>query len=97
MGRVVIIFNILILGHFHNRFWLPVDEGQYAHVAERILNGEVLNRDIQELGYINFLNAAALGIFGRNLVSMRYPLIADLLSLCSYFFFSAAEVYGFKR
>ncbi len=66
----------IILGYFHNRFWWPPDDGAYAYVAERILAGDVLNRDIQDIhaGYINFTNAAALALFGMDLVSLRYPL-----------------------
>ena len=61
---------------FHDVFWWPPDEGAYAHVAGRILAGEVLNRDIQDLhaGYINFVNALAFALFGERLVAMRYPL-----------------------
>ena len=74
--------NVLILWLFHDRFWYPVDEGNYAHVAERILAGEILNRDIQDIhpGYINFLNAAAFKVFGMNLVSLRYPLMLAALA-----------------
>jgi hypothetical protein len=50
-------------------------------VAERLLSGEVLNRDVQDVhaGTINFLNAAALAAFGRRMVSLRYPLMAATL------------------
>lgn len=80
--RVVAFLGVLallasILWHFHDRFWAPSDDGAYAHVAERILAGEVLNRDVQDIhpGYINFVNALALKLFGLDLVSFRYPLI----------------------
>ena len=70
--------STLILFHFHDRSWWPPDEGAYAHVAERILAGEVLNLTIQDIhaGYINFANALAFAIFGDSLVSLRYPLAA---------------------
>jgi hypothetical protein len=66
----------LLFTHY-DRFWYPPDEGNYAHVAQRVLHGEVLNRDVQDVhpGYINFLNAAALGVFGIDLVSLRYPIV----------------------
>lgn len=65
-----------ILFYFHDRFWWPPDDGAYAHVAERILAGEVLNRDVQDVhaGYVNFANAAAFAVFGLDLASLRYPL-----------------------
>lgn len=72
----VIAVHCLLLAFFYNRFWYPPDEGNYAHVAQRLLNGEILNLQIQDIhaGYINFVNAAALGLFGSDLVSLRYPL-----------------------
>lgn len=71
-------FAAIVLWHFHDRFWWPPDEGAYAHVAERVLAGEVLNRDVQDIhpGYINLANAAALWAFGHDLLSLRYPIAA---------------------
>ncbi len=65
--------NLLLVIGFHDRFWWAPDEGGYAHVAERILDGEVLNREVQDVhaGYVNLLNAAALGVFGRSMLSLR--------------------------
>jgi hypothetical protein len=79
---VVLCFASLLLWHFHDLSWYPVDEGNYAHVAERVDGGEILNLQVQDIhaGYINFLNAAAFRIFGLDLVSLRYPLaLAALL------------------
>ena len=84
----VVGVSIWILGSFYDVFWYAPDDGAYAHIASRILAGEVLNRDIQDLhaGYINFVNAAALALFGDRLVSMRYPLAAlTLLQACLVF------------
>ena len=70
--------NAWILWTFHDRHWYPSDEGIYAHIAERLLAGEVMNRDVQNFhpGYVDFLNAAALRAFGMDLLSLRYPLVA---------------------
>ena len=67
-----------ILIHFHDRTWWPPDEGVYGYVAQRILAGDVLNGNLQDLhaGYVNFLHAGALWLFGEDLVSLRYPLAA---------------------
>lgn len=67
-----------VMIYFHDRSWWPPDDGAYAHVAERILNGEVLNRDVHDhhFGYVNFINAFWLWLFGVDLVSLRYPLAA---------------------
>lgn len=80
--------NALILVHFHDQFWWAPDEGNYAHVAERVLDGEVLHAQVQDIhpGYVNFTNAAALGLFGRELVSMRYPLVALGIVQCALVF-----------
>ncbi|HUF26794.1 MAG TPA: hypothetical protein VMM18_07425 [Gemmatimonadaceae bacterium] len=73
----VLCLNAWLLVAHHDRFWWPPDEGNYAHVAERILDGQVLHADVQDIhpGYVNFANAGALGLFGRELASMRYPLV----------------------
>jgi hypothetical protein len=62
--------------YFHDQSWYPPDDGNYAHVAQRVASGEILNLQVQDVhaGYINFLNAAALRLFGMDLVSLRYPL-----------------------
>ena len=73
---VVVLFSTLVMMVYHDRFWAPADEGKFAHVANRILLGEALHRNVQDLhaGYINFVNAAAFSLFGVRMVSMRYPL-----------------------
>ncbi len=57
--------------------WVPADDGIYAHLGERILSGEILNKDVQSIhpGFINFVNAASLWLFGPQLVSLRFPLV----------------------
>ena len=74
----VVAVNGWLLWFFHDRFWYAPDEGNYAHVAQRVAAGEVLNLDVQDIhaGYINFLNAAAFKLFGLDLLSLRYPLVA---------------------
>jgi len=73
---IVVLVSILLMVVYHNRFWAPADEGTYAHVAERILRGQVLHRDVQDAhaGNIDFVNAAAFRLFGLRMVSLRYPL-----------------------
>jgi hypothetical protein len=75
---LALALSFLILFLFYDRFWWAADDGAYAHIALRILDGAVLNREIQDLhaGYINFANALALWLFGADVVSMRYPLMA---------------------
>lgn len=74
---VTMTVALAILLHFHDRFWWAPGEGAYAHVAERLLQGEVLNGTVQGIhtGYVNFANALALKLFGLDLLSLRYPLV----------------------
>ena len=83
-----VLLNAWVIGHFHDRFWWAPDEGNYAHVAERILDGEVLHAEVQDIhpGYVNFTNAAAMAVFGRRLVSLRYPLIGLGVAQCLLMF-----------
>jgi hypothetical protein len=89
---VVASINALLLWDFHDRYWYPVDEGIYAHIAERLLSGEILHVDFVDFhpGYGDFLNAAAFRLFGIDLLSLRYPLIAGAL-LQSMFVFALLQ------
>jgi hypothetical protein len=60
---------------------MPPDEGHWAHVAERVLDGDLLHVDVEEFhpGYIHMIHAAAFAIFGKDLVSLRYPLLAIMI------------------
>ena len=62
LALVAMLVTSCLLYAFYDRFWYPPDEGNYAHVAERILDGEILNLQVQDIhpGYISFVNAAAL-------------------------------------
>jgi hypothetical protein len=77
-AAVTVLVSGFVFWTYHNRFWYAPDEGNYAHVAQRVLSGEVLNRDVQDLhmGYVNFANAGWMWLFGERLLSLRYPLIA---------------------
>ena len=85
---LVLLLNALVWGTFYDRSWMPPDEGHWAHVAERILDGDVLHVDVEEFhpGYIHMIHAAAFAIFGKDLVSLRYPLMAiTMLQGCLIF------------
>lgn len=85
---LMLAINSLVLAYFHDRFWWPPDEGAYAHTAHRVLAGERLNADVEEIhpGYLTFVNAAAFRLFGLRLVSLRYPLVvAALIQSCLLF------------
>ncbi len=71
----------LMLFFYHDLFWWPVDEGVYAYIAQRMNAGYIIHKDIIDLhaGYGNLLNAWAFRLFGEDLLSLRYPLIAITL------------------
>lgn len=81
----VSILNAGVLWHFHDRYWYPTDDGLYANIAERLLSGEILNVDVQDIhpGYLHFLHVAAFRMFGIDMVSLRYPLVlAGFVQAC---------------
>ena len=83
-----LVITAAILIYFHDRFWWPPDDGAYGYIAERILAGDVLNRDVQDIhmGHVNFLNALAFKLFGHQLVSLRLPLVAaGMVQACIIF------------
>ncbi|MGA7096657.1 MAG: glycosyltransferase family 39 protein [Acidimicrobiia bacterium] len=55
--------------------WLPNDDGTLAEMAERIRRGQIPHVDFDDpyTGLLSYLNAFALGVFGENLLSLRYP------------------------
>jgi hypothetical protein len=56
--------------------WSSLDDGFYAYVADRILHGSVLHRDVfsQYLGYQHVLHALLFSIFKEDYLVLRYPL-----------------------
>jgi Dolichyl-phosphate-mannose-protein mannosyltransferase len=61
--------------------WVPHDDGAFAQSATRVLAGQLPHREFAELytGGMTFLNAAAMSVFGEDLISLRYPLFAAFL------------------
>lgn len=71
-----------ILYGYYDHFWHSRDEGYFAHAAERLLQGEVLHRDIQtpHAGIIHFLHAFSFWLFEVDLLSLRvFPALATWL------------------
>jgi len=76
VGAAAVAVVTIIVVYFHDRFWWAPDDGAYAYIAQRLLHGDVLSADVQDIhpGYVHFIHAAAMGIFGEDVVSLRYPL-----------------------
>ena len=74
---LVAAISASVVGYFYDQFSYLPDDGTYAYIASRVLAGDVLNRDIQDIhaGYITLFNAAALKVFGSSLLSLRFPLV----------------------
>lgn len=85
---VTIVYAVGVLYWFHDRSWYAPDEGFYGHIADRVLAGDVPGRDIAggHPGYDHFANAAAFAVFGKDLLSLRYPIVA-MAFLSSVFVF----------
>lgn len=81
---LALISVAVIFFNYHDQFWWPVDEGVYAYVAQRANAGDIIHRDIIDLhgGYGNLLNALAFRVFGEDLLSLRYPLVAISFAQC---------------
>ncbi len=78
---VVWIAAALYLHPFAYRGWLPHDEGQLAHGAERVLDGELPHRDFDEpyTGGLSGLYAAAFAVLGVRLTAIRTALVGVAL------------------
>jgi hypothetical protein len=81
-GLASLLVNAVLCAALFDASWWAPDDGYYANVAERVLEGEVLHRDVQEIhtGAIVAVNALALSLFGRSLVALRLPLVAGCLA-----------------
>lgn len=73
---LIALLATAMVWQFHDQSWWAPDDGAYAHIAERLLKGEVLNGSIYDLhlGLVHFIHAAAFKIFGTTMVGLRYPL-----------------------
>lgn len=80
--------GLAVLLHFHDRFWWAPTEGAQAIYAERLLNGAL--RDVPP-DAVHWVNALAFKLFGADLVSLRYPLLALTLIQSALAFWLLAE------
>jgi hypothetical protein len=62
-----------------------VDEGYFAHLADRVAQGELPYRDFATIYTpgVHYLHAWMFGLFGHDLVSMRVPLILVKVGLAA--------------
>ena len=76
-----------------NRGWVPLDEGSLAHAAQRVLQGELPQRDFDDVytGGLAYLNAATFRLLGTTLWSMRLGLFAAFLLWVPTVFYVASR------
>lgn len=76
------------------RGFVPWDAGAYAESAVRVLHGQLPHRDFTEVytGGLTYLNAAAMRVFGVNLVSERLMLFAFFLAWIPAFYWVASQI-----
>lgn len=57
--------------------WWPIDDSVFAHLAERVLQGDVYGVDVHDFhgGYHTYLNALLFKVFGADTAVLRYPFL----------------------
>lgn len=73
--------TLLVLVYFHASYIEIHDDGVFAYVASRLLNGARLNLDVVSFhsGFLHFIHMLAFRFFGVDFVSLRYPLLLSNL------------------
>src|SRR5262249_3659035 len=91
--KFTVLIAILSLSAFYtssrvDRGWVPHDDGSLAHMAERVLDGELPHRDFDDIytGGLSFLSAGAFKLLGINLLSIRITLLAFFLAFIAAFY-----------
>ena len=61
----------------YKSFWLPADEGTYAHCVQRVLEGQLPHRDflLPHPGLNLWANVWALKLCGQTLSALRWPAV----------------------
>jgi len=79
---IIWVLSAVYVFRFVDRGWIPHDDGGLAHMAERVLAGELPHRDFDEIytGGLSFLYAVAFKILGVKLISIRIVLYLFFLA-----------------
>lgn len=75
--------------------WIPHDEGQLGHTAERILAGELPHRDFIEpyTGGLGYLNALAFRVLGIRSEVLRWQMIPFFAAFAGCIYFITSRVW----
>ena len=92
---ICLFVSFVVSCFFHNRFWWGPDDGYFGYIAQQILNGEVLHKDIKVVhsGLNYLINAMSLKFSDGDLVGLRYPLVV-LAVVQTGFAYKIAEKHG---
>jgi len=79
LSRGLLLAGIAYMVPFVRRGWVPHDEGMIGQSAERALMGELPHVHFQEAytGGLTWLYAAVFGVFGIDLLNIRWALFAS--------------------
>ncbi len=85
----VLLLNTGLLSSLYQNTWAAHEDGYFAHVAERLLQGEKLYRDVESrhAGYIHLVNAAAMSVLGPTTAAPRVPVVLLTLLQSAVLFF----------
>lgn len=70
------VVSAVLLAFFHDRFWWAADDATFGYAAMMMLRDGAGTYQDAHPGYVHYLHLAAMKLFGENLLSMRYPLMA---------------------
>ena len=73
---LVMATSALLVWNTYDRGWVSEDEGVFAYMAWRLLEGDVFTRDFADIhpGLLNFFHAGVFAMLGESLLSFRQPL-----------------------
>ena len=83
-----LVAAVVLLGPRLDQGWWHHDDGSFAHSAERVLAGDLPNRDFADLytGLLTFMNAAVFAIAGEDMFNLRLPLFILFLGFVACFY-----------
>ena len=80
--------SAVLVGSFYDRGWHFDDDGVFAYMAWRLLEGDVLTRDFADIhpGLLNFFHAGVFAMLGESLLSLRKPLAILMVAQAAIIF-----------
>ena len=94
VGGLAVVLSTAYAGWTLDQGWIPHDEGQLGHTAERILQGELPHRDFVEpyTGGLGYLNALAFRLGGVRSEVLRWEMLPFFAAFAACVFLIANRV-----